>query len=64
MAIIGVVFQLIPAVLWSLVNLGLLVWFESETGIQYWYFRYLQIVSFLGLALLLPFLITLYKNQK
>lgn len=64
MAIIGVIIQLIPATIWSLSNIGILKFINQDTNEQYWYFKWLGILGIIGTALLLPFFITLFKNQK
>lgn len=64
MAIIGVIIQLIPSTIWFLTNIGILNWMNPETHEQFWYLKYLGIVGIIGTALLLPFFITLFKNQK
>ncbi len=60
LAIIGVILQLIPTVMYFLINIRILTFGISAT----WYFQYLGIISIIGTALLLPFFITLFKNQK
>jgi hypothetical protein len=64
MAIIGVIIQLIPSTIWLLANFGILKWINQETNEQFWYFKCLGILGIIGTALLLPFFITLFKNQK
>jgi len=64
LAIYGVILLIIPAILVSLSNLGVLAYFNQEIGKPYWYFRYVELISTLGYILLLPFFITLYKSQK
>jgi hypothetical protein len=63
-AIIGVFLQLVPSVMYLLVNLGILTWVNSETNEQNWYLKYSGIIAISGTALLLPFFITLFKSQK
>ncbi|GHT13679.1 hypothetical protein AGMMS4956_10250 [Bacteroidia bacterium] len=54
LAIIGVILQLLPAIIWSASNI---------LGYEDW-FRYLNLISLIGIALLLPFFVTLFKSQK
>ncbi len=55
-AIIGVILIAIPSASWLLISLRILPYGD--------WFNYLQFISIIGYALLLPFFITLYKNQK
>jgi len=64
LAIIGIVLQLIPAIMYSLVSLQVLSYFNMETRQENWYLLYLPFISLIGFALLLPFFITLFKSQK
>jgi len=64
MAIIGVILIVIPTILWTLSNFEVLTYFNQELGKPNWYFEYLNVISLIGELLLLPFFITLYKNQK
>ena len=56
LAIIGVVIQLIPTIIWVLIQMSILE-YANWSG-------YLNIISVIGIALLLPFFITLFKSQK
>lgn len=56
LAIIGVILQLLLIIVWTLTNWEVLKYGEWA--------KYLNIVSFIGTALLLPFFITLFRNQK
>jgi len=56
LAIIGVVIQLIPTIIAVLIQMRILE-YANWSG-------YLNIISVIGIALLLPFFITLFKSQK
>ena len=56
LAIIGVILQLIPAIIWTLFNMKVLEYGDWS--------KYLNITSVIGTALLLPFFVTIYQNQK
>jgi hypothetical protein len=56
LAIIGVVIQLIRSIIWVLIQMRILE-YGNWAG-------YLNIISVIGIALLLPFFITLFKSQK
>ena len=64
LAVIGVILQLLPAIMYFMTNLDLLSYMNSETGQVNWYMKYLGILNIIGIALLLPFFITLFKSQK
>ncbi|MCK9220889.1 MAG: hypothetical protein M0P47_12695 [Bacteroidales bacterium] len=64
LAVIGVILHLVPEVMYFLANLNLLSWMNAETGQVNWYMNYLGILNIIGTAMLLPFFITLFKNQK
>jgi len=64
LAIIGVIVQLIPFILFFLTNLDMLSWVNQETGQRNWYLQYAGFLNIIGTALLLPFFITLFKSQK
>lgn len=56
LAIIGVILQLIPHIIWTLFNMKVLEYGDWS--------KYLNIILVIGTALLLPFFVTLYQNQK
>ena len=64
LAIIGIILQLIPSIMWFLVNLKILEYSAKNTYEEFWYFKYLGFIGILGTALLLPFFVILYKSQK
>jgi len=64
LAIIGIIVQLIPKIMYYLINLKVLSLINQETGQVNWYINHLEILNFIGTALLLPFFITLFKSQK
>lgn len=64
LAIVGVILLIIPTLMWTLINVGVLTYYNQEIGKVYWYFEYLNLVNFVGFILILPFFITLYKSQK
>jgi hypothetical protein len=64
LAIIGIIVQLIPSIMYFLTNLKVLSWVNEGTGQVKWYMEYLGILNIIGTALLLPFFITLFKSQK
>lgn len=64
LAIIGIIVQLIPLIMYLLTTFKVLTWFNQETGQENWYFKYLGILNVIGTALLLPFFMTLFKSQK
>ncbi|MBP7152307.1 MAG: hypothetical protein KBA43_06550 [Paludibacteraceae bacterium] len=53
LAVIGVILQLVPSIMYFMADLYLL---------PYWHI--LGILDIIGIALLLPFFITLFKSQK
>jgi uncharacterized membrane protein len=63
-AIIGVVLQLFPMILYFLTNINVLSYYDKETGLVHWYMQFLSILQIIGTALLLPFFVTLLKSQK
>lgn len=64
LAIIGVIFLLIIAIMYFMIRLNLLSYINSETGQVNLYIKYLDILNIIGTGLLLPFFITLFKSQK
>lgn len=65
LAVIGVILHLVPSIMYFMAQINLLInYYNSETGEQYWYMKYLGILNIVGIALLLPFFITLFKSQK
>lgn len=64
LAIIGVILQLIPSIMWFLVDLKILEFSDKNTYERFWYFKYLGIIGIIGTALLLSFFVTLFKSQK
>lgn len=64
LAIIGIIAQLIPTIMYFLTNLKVLSWVNQATGQINWYMNYIGILNIVGMALLLPFFITLFKSQK
>lgn len=56
LVIVGVIFQLITPTVWILVGTNVL-----EYGV---WTPYMYIISIIGIALLLPFFVTIYQNQK
>jgi hypothetical protein len=56
LAIIGVILQLIPLSIWTLIGMRVLDYADWT--------RYLNFISIIGTVLLLPFFIILYKSQK
>lgn len=63
LAIIGVIIQLIPSILYLLINLEVLSW-VNQSGQRNSYLQYIGILNIVGNALLLPFFLTLFKSQK
>jgi len=64
LAIIGIILELIPQLMWLLASSGILKQWNQETNGLYWYFQYLGLLNLLGTTLLLPFFIILFKSQK
>ena len=61
LAIVGVILQLIPSIMYLLLKLNLLPYEWYMGG----YMQYiLGLLDMIGIILLLPFFITLFKNQK
>jgi len=61
LAIVGVILQLIPSIMYLLLKLNLLPYEWYMGG----YMEYiLGLLDMIGIILLLPFFITLFKNQK
>jgi len=56
LAIIGVIIQIIPKIIWTLFNTDVLEY-------AHWA-GYLHLISVIGIVLLLPFFLTLFKSQK
>lgn len=56
LVIIGVILQIITAIVWSLLSTNVLTYGAWSP--------YMNILFLIGITLLLPFFITLYKNQK
>lgn len=56
LAIIGVILQLITSIIWALLQMRIFEYADWT--------RYLNFISIIGTALLLPFFITLFKSQK
>jgi len=56
LAIIGVILDLITRFVWILLQMRVFEYADWT--------KYLNFVSFIGIALLLPFFVTLFKSQK
>ncbi|HHT22086.1 MAG TPA: hypothetical protein GXZ87_02080 [Bacteroidales bacterium] len=64
LAIIGVILLLIPSIMHFMTIVEILSYVNMETGQLNWYMKYLGVLNIIGIALLLPFFITLFKKQK
>ncbi len=64
LAIIGVILLLIPSIMHFMTIVEILSYINMETGQLNWYMKYLGVLNIIGIALLLPFFITLFKKQK
>jgi|BioPla2DNA2_1021312.scaffolds.fasta_scaffold71067_3 hypothetical protein len=60
LAIVGVILQLIPPIIYLFLRLGLLPYEWYMGG----FMEYINLIDIIGIILLLPFFITLFKNQK
>lgn len=56
LVIIGVILQLVTSIVWTLLSINV---FKYGAWVPY-----MNIVSLIGIALLLPFFVILYQNQK
>lgn len=57
LVIIGIIIQLIPNIIYSMINLGL-------TSYESWPMDFLGLFDTIGTAMMLPFFISLYKKQQ
>lgn len=64
LAIFGLIIRFFGTIIYMLRDLEYIKYINDETSQPFWYYRYLNALIAVGYALLMPFFINLYNNQK